>query len=1131
MTIGRITLFSLFFALCFVKTYAQTPVAPAPNWGVPIYLQEFPLPSETNYQSTVPFKNGACTGSPLPGSINFTFTINDQGAFPATPVVHAASGAIATSAVVYDLTTKTLVATLWNSITIARGTYCGTWNGNLDTGASSTRAPAAHQYQIRLLHNNVQYTWDGMVGVTEDSLGSTSNWDSAGSFPAAMSFMKFSSSAGHPTDWALVAGGYNEGLFEAQVFKSFDTVTGKGDLGTVWPLNLGLVSGSKFDFSATDGNRVYFGEVPMAAVWNWNSGVVAFTLSNTMPPLGKPALHALVTQNPDGSQTTTRTPITSYGQPPWGVPYIFPGVPQALLPNPGTPTNLPYHFVNDEANVPLFGANSPATQSPATRSPATQSSTTGRPVFMNGIAARSSLPGLPPEATPGVQVSAQSVHALSITGLAVQRDGAAPGNWLAVAQGSESPLTCPRHGNVPPSIELYDKNSGALLGPLSLGHGTTATSLLNPQKMAFDKAGNLWVIDGGEPAIDCSDPIKPIQGNRSGHGMDPIWLTYGRLMKISLSPGHDSHSAPTVTSIKIISTFTNNSLRLSNPVDVAVSALTDHIFVADGGINQQIVEFDAKSMQVLSITGTHGGYGQSLPASSSAPCKTTVDNYTFWLDFYGTGTGVSRPWISIDNEDGLWVGDFTTSRILHYSKQNGTYQYQDDIQMGRWHYRVAVPRNTPTRVFAGFSGFLEYAVDYPQPDPAASKQPPPGNSMFSSVPSRNWLPCFLREEWQNGGYPDPSIFISSVEDFGGKTLGAAIYHSTNPALSRLNVLIQLPPSGPVTVKNNGIPPATLYGKYPYFESDGSYSMVLGKPGACDGTGDKTSRCATIVRRSVIGSDPQGFPTWDIAGKSLAKVSLAMSKGDPLGVCGLDGCDFTATVNGVIPVYSANGWGWHPPGDCKAREDACPPTVGPAYHLGGVHAGNQTTSWHSQLEANIEYETYLTDENRSKQMLPEPSRKVNNLGLYSTWRTFAGFQNMGVNAHVIDNLILTLVSGNWQEFGGQFQLYSDDGMLLGQFGWRANGYYPGTGRHGGAPNKLLVENLAPGNTTNPIAFKIVKVHGDYYVYVTDEGYRAGIQRWHISNLNSIGCDSASTPKSLASQTAPVQLQSKTGYCSF
>jgi hypothetical protein len=55
------------------------------------------------------------------------------------------------------------------------------------------------------------------------------------------------------------------------------------------------------------------------------------------------------------------------------------------------------------------------------------------------------------------------------------------------------------------------------------------------------------------------------------------------------------------------------------------------------------------------------------------------------------------------------------------------------------------------------------------------------------------------------------------------------------------------------------------------------------------------------------------------------------------------------------------------------------------------------------------------------------------------------------------------------------------------------------------------------------FKVVKVNGDYYLYVTDEGYRAGIQRWHIWNTSSIGRLTGTTAATLGKQAVPLTLQ--------
>ena len=48
----------------------------------------------------------------------------------------------------------------------------------------------------------------------------------------------------------------------------------------------------------------------------------------------------------------------------------------------------------------------------------------------------------------------------------------------------------------------------------------------------------------------------------------------------------------------------------------------------------------------------------------------------------------------------------------------------------------------------------------------------------------------------------------------------------------------------------------------------------------------------------------------------------------------------------------------------------------------------------------------------------------------------------------------------------------------------------------------MRSTGPGFCGNDFMFKIVQVGKDYYLYNQDEGYRAGLHRWHIWNLDSI-----------------------------
>jgi hypothetical protein len=1081
---------------------------PLPNWGVPTYLSDYPLPSIDNYQATVPFVPGACSSAPTGGGLAFTFSINDTGAIPATPTVPSATGALATSAVVYDATTNRLAATLWSSVTIANGTYCGTWNGYLDTGTTPTMAPPGDSYQVRLLHNNVQYTWDGMVGVTEKSLSGPENWDSAGSFPTGMSFLKFPNASGSAVDWGVIAGGYNEQRLEAYVFKNFDPATQQGDPDTVWPLNLALQTGGEFDFTTTDGNVVYF--TARGNMTSASNAVAGFTLTNTLPPLTNNAPMETVTTNSNGTQTFASVPRTTYGQAPWGNPYIFTSVGQALPPPSGTPM----YFSNHPDGIVLSNAAVPHTAASVSRGY----------TFDNGVAVGTTISGSQTVTDPsGVQEIVNS-SGDPLTGIAVQGSSATPGNLLAVAHGIVLP-GCNPQTNGGNSISVWDKKTGVQLGLFGFLKNGLTNQPLNPQKMAFDQSGNLWVINSGTPAVDCSYPNHALFGNRNSSGQDPLWKTYGSLVKIVFGGGGTQSNPLTVASVTSISSLSGSSVVLSNPVDIAVSPVTGHLFVADGGVNQQVFEFDPKTLNVDSTTGAPGGYGQSL-SSTVNTCNATINTNTLWLDYIASGTGVNRPWISVDNEDGLWIGDSSTSRILRFTKSGGQYVYSGMSEMNRWQYLVSVPHNAPTRVFTGFNGTLEYSVNYPNPDPAAGGTAPLGNTAFSSTPIRNWLPCVLQLEWQNGGYPDTNIQLASVEQFAGGTFGSARYHNSNPAVSTRHFLMALPPSGVLSVEHSSA--ASNSSTLPFttnllFDSSGNFYVPKLSSGACGQSPLAGSGCESFIQYSSTGLDANGFPVWGKTGKMLGTVSLSLSAGDPLGEIGDDGFDFAPTANNIIPLYSASGWDWHSYSSCQPTNSSCSPTTAPTYHLGGVSVGGSATEWHAQLEANIEYPTLLNDASIGAPSIPSPSTKVNNLGLYSTWQTYYGPQNVGVEAHSVDNFIFSATNDNWQEFSCQIYQHTDDGMLVGQFGWRSTGYYPPNGYSGGAPEATQAEALAPGRCSNPGMFKVVKVNGDYYLYVTDEGYRAGIQRWHIWNTSSIGRLTGTTAGTLGKQAVPLTLQ--------
>lgn len=84
--------------------------------------------------------------SPQATKIEFTFTL---------------AAAARTSAGVFA-SDSTLVKTLWSGVKYAAGTYTAVWDGTNDEG----QLAANGTYQVRVLSNNVTYTWEGVIGNT-----------------------------------------------------------------------------------------------------------------------------------------------------------------------------------------------------------------------------------------------------------------------------------------------------------------------------------------------------------------------------------------------------------------------------------------------------------------------------------------------------------------------------------------------------------------------------------------------------------------------------------------------------------------------------------------------------------------------------------------------------------------------------------------------------------------------------------------------------------------------------------------------------------------------------------------------------------------------------------------------------
>ncbi len=190
-----------------------------------------------------------------------------------------------------------------------------------------------------------------------------------------------------------------------------------------------------------------------------------------------------------------------------------------------------------------------------------------------------------------------------------------------------------------------------------------------------------------------------------------------------------------------------------------------------------------------------------------------------------------------------------------------------------------------------------------------------------------------------------------------------------------------------------------------------------------------------MRYSVTGFDAEGFPQWD-SGTPIARVAPDLAKGNPFPWCNGSDCDMSPSDGGIIPVFAGNGM------------NKIVSSGEPAFHLGGLPTGGNSLEWQAMPEKPIEY--------------PDGH------GTYSALRN----ANYGFETRTLHHDIFAGLNGNWMLFSCQFYHYRDDGLLVGQFGWRGEDQYRGMSL--GRPDPWNGQPLAPGFCGNIVMFKMVQV---------------------------------------------------------
>jgi len=342
-----------------------------------------------------------------------------------------------------------------------------------------------------------------------------------------------------------------------------------------------------------------------------------------------------------------------------------------------------------------------------------------------------------------------------------------------------------------------------------------------------------------------------------------------------------------------------------------------------------------------------------------------------------------------------------------------------------------------------FAEDLEYHVDYAKPLLPGDPDPAlGGNGSWALV--RNWSACL------------PSNYkaqFRQVQTFSNGRTYAAIDSTAGAQLA------ELPATGPIrfsgrSLQNGG--GANTGGQIMSFTHAGNladWGYFYYPSGSF----------FEAFQQDLLGYDAEGWPVWGPAYK-IASQSLANST-DPVG------------INGCCQ------WWWPEPtsGGLLATFEAQPITMEPNHHLGGIRIGGTTWTWKASPGAMIETPD-------GKGTFPD--------GILT---------NAGLAALVEGDYIFEGYNGNYGSFSSQWMQWSQDGLLIGQFGNPAFGLYEwgpysqfGVGPGGGASDGTLF----PGAAGNDTSMATVAVDGDIYVYSSDEGYHHGIHQWKVSGLDSI-----------------------------
>jgi len=558
-----------------------------------------------------------------------------------------------TSAGVYN-STSVLVRTLWSGVRYDAGCYTGQWDNLLDDG---TPAPLGN-YTVKVLTNNVQYTWEGVIGNTSASL-----------------FQNVYRSYGGNTGLAFAAGKgfFGQGFYEGGTNSRYFNLNGIQACLDVE----GAGHGINID-NCTDGVNVYW----LVNDQYQNSHFIYATKASDNSPVS----FTNETSHPIGrSNETSSTHLIGYRAENNNNQYT------------GISVNDKFGFVTRKDNntlnvfdkvtgsfVQTLPFNAPGRLAAGknnelwiiSQNPTYQTS-------VNAYVPANRITGTAFSSTPyqsNVTSNTQDGNFTTTFGSADGHNG-----YVGIDMGTAKTITqvaiAPENGSAGrvSGMIIQGSNVSPTAGFVNLYTITDVPPENQYTVYSFPNTTAYRYIRITQPNDFCSMAefavIEPLAASTS-----PV---------LNLIKKYNINTDGTLTDASI-------TLNTVNPLAVTISPDNSVVLVADGGTSQQLKAFSNSTGAALWTLGQPGGYEQNGPA-------VTFDKFMFEKAEYA---GVA---VAYQPDGSFWVNDIGNYRMVHFNTDRTYKEHMAYMPSSR---STNADPNNPAKIFGDE---LEFQRDYGKP--------------------------------------------------------------------------------------------------------------------------------------------------------------------------------------------------------------------------------------------------------------------------------------------------------------------------------------------------------------------------------------------------------------------------------